>query len=151
MTIRRADERDRPALLRMAVRFIQETGYQAHTAVNLEQLGALVDYLLIAGAVWVLVDEAHDGAVVGMLGVALITHSISGLQTASEVAWWIDPEVRGGSAAVRMLAVAEAWALEVGAVQFQMIAPVASPVAALYRRRGFREVETVFQRQLVAA
>lgn len=145
--IRLATSADAPAIVAMALQFIRDTGYRAIVRPNPPQLETLVAFLLEHGAIFV-VDRG--GVLVGMMAVTVVVHPMSGEVTGSEVAWWLQPEARGGTAAIRMLAAGEAWALERGATSFEMIAPAASTVGELYRRRGYSEVETVFRRPLAA-
>lgn len=148
--LRRATSEDLAVLVRMAVRFICESSYRGLVLPNVRQLQKLVMFLLDHGGVFVAqLDGADD--VVGMFGVSVIPHVMSGELVAGEVAWWMEPEHRGGSASVRLLDAAERWAVEHGAVWFQMIAPAGNErLREFYRRRGYMEVETVFQRRLAA-
>lgn len=148
LRVRRATSRDVAACVRMAVRFIAESPYRGLVLPNVGQLQKLTELLLDHGAVFVAqVDGGGD--VVGMLGVSLIPHVMSGELVTSEAAWWMEPEYRLCSAGGRLLVAAERWALEQGAVWFQMIAPAGNErLRAFYRRRGYVEVETVFQLRL---
>lgn len=131
----------------MAVRFIAESPYRGLVIPNVGQLQRLVEFLLDHGGVFV--AQVDGGDVVGMIGASVIVHPIAGELVGSEVAWWMEPEHRGGSAGVRLLEAAERWAGAMGAVRFQMIAPAGDErVREFYRRRGYMEVETVFQREL---
>jgi GNAT superfamily N-acetyltransferase len=149
MRVRRATALDLGACVRMGLRFVTDTAYRGKVTANVGQLQLLVEFLLDHGAVFV--AQADGGDVVGMIGASVIVHPISGELTGSEVAWWVEPEYRGGLAGVRLVVAAEAWAREAGALRFQMIAPAGEVrVAELYRRRGYDEVETIFQRDLVS-
>lgn len=145
MSIRRATAADAPAVVRMGLQFLAETRYHGLLSPNVDQLSRLIGFLLEHGLVLVAVRE-H--AIVGMLLAHVGPHAISGELTGTEVAWWMDPAHRGGSAALRMLHQAEAWAVTQGAVRFQMIAPSDSTVGELYQRRGYEHVETIYQRAL---
>lgn len=147
MTIRTAHVGDLAVLVRMGLRFIATSSYRGTIPASAEQLGTLVAWLLDQGGIFVAVDDEGDEPI-GMLAATVIVHPMSGELVASEVAWWIEPEFRGGSAGLRLLAAAEAWARAQGATRFQMIAPAGSSVGALYRRRGYAELETTWQRPL---
>jgi GNAT superfamily N-acetyltransferase len=84
------------------------------------------------------------GTVVGMIGVVSFAHHLSGAAMVGEVAWWVDPEARGSGLA--LLRRAEQWARERGATAMQVAAPGGSDVGRLYERRGYRLVETTYQR-----
>jgi GNAT superfamily N-acetyltransferase len=124
---------------------VGETRYQGLITANAEQLERLIDFLLERGAVFV--AQAGE-VVVGMLAVSVAPHPMSADLVASEIAWWIEPERRGGSAAIRLLEAAEEWAADEGARSFQMIAPAGSTLGRFYARRGYEQVETVYQRAL---
>lgn len=148
--VRRGTSDDLAVLVRMAVRFITESSYRGLVMPNVGQLQVLVEHLLDHGAIFV--AQVDGGDVIGMIGASVIVHPIAGELVGSEVAWWMEPEHRGGSAGVRLLEAAERWAQGAGAVWFQMIAPAGAPrLREFYRRRGYVEVETVFQRQVAGA
>lgn len=148
--VRRATSEDLPALVRMAVRFVTESSYRGFLMPNVGQLQALSQFVLDHGAGFVAQVDGGDD-VVGMLGMSLVPHVMSGELVACEAAWWVEPEFRGGSAAVRLLSAAERWARESGAVWAEMIAPAGNDrLCAFYRRRGYLEVETVFRKKLAA-
>lgn len=83
---------------------------------------------------------------VGMIGVWVFDHPLSGDRVAGEVFWWVDPNQRGRTG-IRLWDAAETWARERGASAMQMIAPN-DRVARLYQTRGYRPLETVYQRSL---
>ena len=143
--IRQATSLDTPDLVRMGGRFLRETDYGQLIPFDAVALEAFVAQLLEAGVV--LVTERH-GALTGMLAAQVFQHPMSGELIGCESAWWVEPEHRGGFDAIRLLTAAERWAQTQGAVRFQMVAPKDSPVRSLYERRGYSEVETVYQRPL---
>jgi GNAT superfamily N-acetyltransferase len=86
-----------------------------------------------------------NGTLTGMIGLFIYNHPISGLATATEMFWWVEPTHRGHG--LRLLNLATAWAITHGAHELQMIAP--SPeVAQLYERLGYSLVETSYARNL---
>lgn len=149
MNVRVATLEDLPAIVRMAARFRGETAYAGHVDENLEQLEKLTRFLLEHGVVHV--AEKFGKAVVGMVAAMVVANLVDGVLTGTEVAWWVEPEYRGGTAGVRLLEAVEQWAAARGARRFQMIAPTANArVGELYRRRGYTEIETIWQRELAA-
>jgi len=149
--IRRARINDVGAIVRMGCRFIAESAYRGLLTPNPAQQERLTQQLLDNehAAVFV-VDVA--GEVVGMLGIALVVSPIAGELVGTEVAWWVDPEFRGGSAGVRLWAAAEQWAEDQGAIWIQMSAPAGNDVVRrMYRKAGYSELETTFQKRLRAA
>ena len=149
MTLRSATSADKADLVRMGLQFIAESGYRGLLTPNVECQERVVDVLLEQGGCWVV--EGSDGAVVGMLGIALTPLPVSGELTGVEMFWWLDPQWRGGTTAVRLLELGETWAFANGAVWLQMIQPIGNDrLAEFYRRRGFLALETTWQKRLAA-
>jgi GNAT superfamily N-acetyltransferase len=113
---------------------------------NPAQLEALATQLVTSPTSVVFVAEGKEG-VVGMIGLIRYVHHLTGACTVGEVMWWLDPEARGSGLA--LLKRAERWALETGATAIQMMASDAR-VGRLYERRGYRLVETTYQRPVTA-
>jgi RimJ/RimL family protein N-acetyltransferase len=143
VTIRRAVVEDVPRIAEMGARFI-DTEYPHALRFDAEQLAATTQRLMAHGLV--LVADAGDG-VVGMLALTTYQHPLSGDRIATEIVWWVDPEVRGGRAALQLFAAGEAWARAEGATHLQMIAP-SDKVGRFYERLGFAKLETHYQRAL---
>lgn len=128
----------------MGRRFIESSHYRAIVPDNPDQLRTTAAGLITSESGFVAVDD-RDGTLVGMIGILLFPHHLSGERIAGEVFWWVEPERRGGG--VRLMKRAEAWAKDHGAVRMQMIAPSA-PVGALYARLGYAPVEIAYERAL---
>lgn len=142
--IRAAKYNDIPRMVEMGTRFVAEH-YPNQLASKPEAMGKLVEQMIASDDALLLVSE--DVYVRGMIGIFLFHHPMSGELTASETFWWIDPESRGGGDGVRLMRDAENWARERGAVRMQMIAPD-DRVGEFYRRLGYGEVETTWQKEL---
>ena len=113
------------------------------------QVEATVTQLVTSPTATVFVAE-RDGLVIGMIGLMRYVHHASGLPTAGEVMWWVEPEARGRG--VALLTRAERWAAETGAQQIQMVAPATNArVGRLYERRGYRAIETSYQAPVTPA
>jgi GNAT superfamily N-acetyltransferase len=80
---------------------------------------------------------------VGMIGVHIFNHPMSGEKIGCEAFWWVEPEARGGG--LGLLKRGEAWLKAMGAKRIQMIAPN-ERVARLYRRRGYSKTEEHYQK-----
>lgn len=145
--IRDATPDDIPRLVEMGERFLTETVYRGRVTVNPVAMARTVGLLLASEVGAVFVSEQH-GTVVGMIGLLLFEHPITGELTASELFWWMDDRHRGGPDAIRLLRRGERWARELGAAKMHMIAPVGSGVGRLYQRCGYEELETAWQRDL---
>ncbi len=143
--IRHATEADVPRIVEMGQRFVASTAYATLISLNTEQLTGTTRDLLNNPDALVLLAE-KDGDVIGMLAAIRFNHPMSGQHIAQEVVWWVDPEHRG-TAGIRLLRAAEAWAVAGGAEVLQMIAP-SEKVGKFYAAVGYAPVETVFQRRL---
>lgn len=148
MTIRDATVADVPRLVTLG-RAQLAAVYGEAIADNPTQLEATATALVTGPLSAVFVAENGVG-VVGMLGMVRYAHPLSGVPTAGEVMWWMDPAARGGGLA--LLRRAERWAAELGAQQVQMIAPSANErVGRLYERRGYQSLETSYQASVTPA
>lgn len=146
MVIRPATVAEVPDLVLMGQHFLAQTPYQDVIADNPQQMQTLATQLLTCGAAGtILVAEDRGGALVGMIGLVVAPHFLSGELAAGEVFWWVEPEHRG--AGLRLLKAAEQWATDAGAVSLQMIAPD-DRLGALYARRGYQLVERSYLRKL---
>jgi GNAT superfamily N-acetyltransferase len=144
MTIRPATEQDVPDVVTLGQQFLATSHYADVIPENLGQMAVLAECLIKDGGLFV--AEGRGGDLVGMIGLMTFTHHLSGLLTAGEVFWYVQPSARG-TAGVRLLKRAEEWARSRGAVALQMIAPD-ERVASFYDRCGYTEVEIGFMRTL---
>lgn len=144
--IRAATLADLPALVAMGRRFCAASSYGEAWRENVPAMEALLTRLITGPASVVLVADRAD-APVAMLGLLVYPHHVSGVWTAGETVWWVEPEARG--IGLRLLRAGERWAAEAGAEQMQMVAPVSDDRArlgAVYTRRGYRAIETTYSR-----
>lgn len=138
--VRVADDDDLAAIVRMGARFLSEGPYPREVA-DTAVLERFVRHLLEHGYV-----TCSDK---GMLLGQSFVNPITGELTAAEIAWWVEPEHRKGSRdALRLLMAFEAWARDKEATLIQMIAPVGTPLGRLYARRGYSELETIWQKRI---
>lgn len=142
--VRPADGDDVPDAVRMGLAF--RAKFAPHLRENPAQMETIALWL-IGGGGRLFVAEV-DGAVVGMLGLALITHPLSGDRYASELFWWVDPGTPPGTG-LRLLATAERWAKEQGALAVHMVALASNQgVDRIYERRGYVPRDTTWERTL---
>lgn len=131
----------------MALRFLAESQYHGTVKPDVDHLAHFIAWLLEHGLLLVL---DVDGCIAGMFGAAIVPHMFSGELTANEVVWWVDPEYRGGSHALRMLRWFDEWAADRGAKRQQMVAPFGEArLHDVYQRLGYAPLETVYQRELL--
>lgn len=142
--IRPATSEDIPRIVAMGLTFLRASSYRSIFLENAEQIAALATRLIGSPDGDVLLVE-RDAQVVGMIGMVVFDHFISGQRTASEVVYWVDEAARG--AGVRLLRAAEQWAKTHDAVLMQMISPEPR-VDLLYQRLGYAQIERIFQRTL---
>lgn len=128
----------------MGARFI-DTEYPGAIRFDPPALAALTRSLIDGGGAVFVVEK--DGGLVGMMALTTYVHPMSGDTIATEIVWWMDPEARGGRAALKLFSAGEAWARSKGATKFQMIAP-SDKVGAFYERLGFERIEVHYQRSL---
>ena len=143
VTIRPATHHDRHAIVRMGVEFHKGSPYKGHFLLSPQQCLTTVDWLLAHGAVFV---AERDEELVGMIGVAVTPHLMSGELTCGEVFWWVDPKARGG-VGLRLLRQAQTWGQEQGATVMTMVAPDPR-VEKLYERLKFRRIESAWAKEL---
>lgn len=145
--IRQADESDVTALVAMGLHFQNTTDYAEHLRATEETLTTVVGHLL-SNPNAVIFVAVNGTRLIGMIASTLYTQPMSGECIGSEICWWMEPDSRGGRIAIRLLRTAETWALNRGAVIFQMMAPNAS-IGSLYERLDYVPIETHYQRRLV--
>jgi hypothetical protein len=148
VTIRPADELDMDQLVAMSQKFHESTTYKDAFLFNEEHVRKTLGWIFVNGLVFVAQQNGPTsvpGALVGMIGVVIVPHLVSGLPTASEVFWWVEPDARG--VGLRLLRAAEGWAKENGAMVMQLVAP-SSRAEQLYTRLDYRRLESLFQRRL---
>lgn len=150
--IRAAVLEDVEAIVGLGLCFMRETVYGQVFPENVQTMTAFVRGLIETpeqGAIFV---AERDGSLVGMLGLCAYTHPMFGVPCVIETFWYVDPAVRGGSTAIRLMSEAERWARERGAQVLQMVAPFgAAAVCGIYRKLGYVPVESSWQKRLVEA
>lgn len=150
--IREATLDDAPRLVEMATRFLLETRYGAmfDNRATPVTIGGLVEQVLRFGAIFVAevtvpyADGSSETKLIGMLAIVVVPHPLTGLAYADEIAWWVEPEHRGGSIGPHILRSAETWARQKGANMVKLVAPAGSRVGTFYERVGYQAVETAF-------
>ena len=144
--IREATVDDVPSLVEMGARFIAETVYRNHVAINPRALANLMLMLIDSSGGAVFVSEL-DGKPVGMIGAQVYPHPMSMEFIGAELFWWVEPDARGKGSGIKLLKKAEEWADERGAVRMQMIAPN-DKVGRVYAALGYTKIEEQYQRDI---
>lgn len=142
--IRAATEADTPRLVEMALRFIMETPYRVFPTTP-AALSWIVRVVLEHGAAFVAEDDGH---LVGMIGVVVTPHPLTGERFCDEVVWWVEPEHRSLRTGPALLHRIESWAVTNDVHLIRMIAPNRSGVGDFYERCGYVPVETSYIKRL---
>ena len=143
-TVRPASSVDLDTLVTMAQHFVEQTEYRATVPSDAAHLRGVAERLLEAGVVFV--AESEEG-VVGMLAGLVFPHYLTGIVTASETAWWVEPTARGTTTGRDLLRAFEAWAREHGATRLELGSRDAR-LDRFYTRLGYAPVERVFAKEL---
>ena len=142
--IRRATIEDVPAMIDGAGRIARLSEFQKVT-IDPETVARVAAGLTEQPNTIALVAE-RDRQLVGVIGLHLYAHLMSGALHAAQVCWWVDLDHRDGLG-IQLLEAGEQWARDRGVEQLQMIAPTAR-YAPLFERRGYRAVGHVFELEL---
>ncbi len=145
MTIRDAVIGDVPRIVEMGQHFLRASRYADQITENPAQFGKMATTCIESPDGVVLLAEARSGHVVGMLGLLIFAHPLSGQRTAGEICWWVEPSARGTG--VQLLKAAEGWATTHGAETLQMVAPT-DQVATIYERYGYTLSEVAYVKAL---
>ncbi len=118
--------------------------------VFLDTFGALVESG--RGIVLASFDAQGDNkTITGALGGVLAPSPFNGQLMAIEMFWFVLPEYRGRSDALRLFSAFEDWAVEVNADMISMIHLLAlapDKLEKLYRRRGYTPIEVNYIKEL---
>lgn len=110
----------------------------------------LAEFMAHPNALILLLDDGTEA--VGGLGAFCAPHFLFlRPMMATELFWWVEPDYRGGTAALRLLDYYEQWAAAkgCGVVTFSMFAGD-EKLRRLLDRRGFRHCECAFAKDVVA-
>ncbi len=144
MTVRDAGEADLERVFEMGVAFlVSAPDYSAIVEWTPEKVEELTRFLVLGDTNRVLVLERADGAIVGMLAIAITANLWGNGTIAEEVAWWVEPGHRGRSG-LKLLGVGEDWARQEGALVLRMVAPRGSQIGTVYERRGYIPLESIY-------
>lgn len=144
--LREAVAADVPRLQAMFAQFVDSTQYAKYVGNDPAYSSGLLERLIANddGAIFV---AEREGLVIGMLGLLVFQHPMSGRRVATEAFWWLDPNHRGYG--VYLLRRGERWAKRQGAQTLSLMAPADKPrVAEIYEAIGYERVEITFQKDL---
>lgn len=145
MLIRVATADDLDTILDMGERFIAFGPHGKYVNADRAQLRAGVAAFMQAG---VILLAQSDGRTVGMLACAVSPMWFAPhVLVAHELAWWVDEEARGSSAAMRLVMAYQAWAREVGAhvvTMSQLVAVNGEQVGRMLTKLGYEPSEMTY-------
>lgn len=148
MIVRRATAFDTERIVEMGAAFYAGTHYARTVPYDETSIAALAQWLREQH---ILLVAQHDGEVIGMLGLVVAPHPFNmRYRTANEAAFYVDPDARGGRAALALLQHGEQAARAAGASVLQMIHMHDSPPVAgrLYQHAGYFHSETCYSKDL---
>lgn len=144
--IRRATLADVDAIVAMGICFQATTTYAQHLRTTPETLTQLA-VSIIGNPEAVIFLAETDAGIVGMIAATLYTHIMSGERIGTEICWWMNPDARGGRTAWRLVRAAEQWAIDGGAVVFQMMAPT-EKVGRFYETLDYELIERHYMKRV---
>lgn len=156
MIVRPATEADIPRIVEMARRFYPESPYPPLYGPMADQQSAGLALVAMNGygdtidpGVMLVAEDGDQ--IVGMVCLSADRATFNpAVRTTNELVFWVEPEHRGGMAAVRLLKAAEAEAKAKGFEVNRMAVLSSSPAqaAALYERMGYVQTETYYSKRL---
>lgn len=145
LDIRLMTKNDFPRVVPLLEDFVTFSSYDlpfdvSHVESTFNSLADSEDALLL-----VLVDTDDDD-VCGIFGAVVNVHLYSPVKVASELVWWVKPEVRGRKESLKMLRAFEYWARNVKAADFVSMSSLSvnQSVSKIYQRYGYKEAETAW-------
>lgn len=147
--VRYATADDVPQLAILAGHFLRESTYAAMLPFDEDGIKLALSNMVANGVV--LVAERNGVAVGFLAGIMSAVWFCPSATVATEMAWWVSPDVRGGSpAAVRLVREFERWAGEHNAdyVVMSDIVTLDSPAASMLSRMGYHTVERSHLKEL---
>jgi len=149
-TIRPADRVNLPALLRLAHALHDEAPNMRGVPLDDERTIANFSALVDAGLA--VIAQGADGAIAGFMLFDVGFHQWTGERMAKEEGLYVAPASRGRMLANRLIAAAEARAMQEGAILFHAgtwTGTATEAACAVYARAGFADVGRQFRKRLV--
>lgn len=146
--IRRAVETDWPRIHAMAEQFYMMTENAKTVPADYATMYDLFSMLQREGFIYV---ADMEGEAVAMLGCLVSPHMLnSNHLVATEIMWWVEPEHRRSTLAAELMNHAEAEAGERGCTLITMtkLAQSSEVVDRIYVRRGYRNAEAAYVKEL---
>jgi len=146
--IRPATREDVPRIVEMAEQFYATTSYPGFAPLEKVSAAGLAIITMEHG---VLLAVEHEGYVCGMVSLSFepFTFNVNVL-VANEIAWWLDPEVRGLGIATELLASMEdaCRAKGINVIRMALMANSPAQAAAIYERMGYVHTDSHYMKVL---
>jgi GNAT superfamily N-acetyltransferase len=143
--IRHATAADIEALVALGREIAAQSEFQRDVVPDEATMRALAERFAEGDTVTALVAEEAHG-LVGVLGLALFPHLVSGALQAAQLCWWVTPAARG-TVGPALLTAAEEWARAGGVQALHMAAPT-DRYGRLFAHRGYAPDVTTYVRTL---
>lgn len=149
-TIRPATVDDLARIVELGLRFWQEGPYHDQP-VNRPASAQFAMNLISSTNGKILVGE-KDGTIVGVIAFVVTPHFFTGVLTATELIWYVEPEHRPGGIAMKIKWAAEKEAFYMGAGKMQFTGPLEEdgsvPTGNIYKRYGYKPMEVGYEKEL---
>lgn len=146
MTLKLATEADFPAILDMAMKFAQASPYKDFP-IEEEKVAALLQTLLHDKNKTIVVLYIQNDKPVGMIAGMISEMLFNREMVASELIWWVNPEVRSRKT-LSLKEAYEYWAKRVGAKYIQMTNLNDDKITRYYERTGYVLTEKSFLKKV---
>ena len=154
MSLRLATTEDVDVVLRFALDFYKASPYKLMRFDRRKATEFLCSVIHSGHTIGLALIALEDSKPVGILIGVQAEPVFSGVEMATELAWWVDPECRDRSAGRLMLDAYEDWALRVGCSYVQVASLVdLSPVELeeFYKSRHYVQAENSFMKVIKIA
>lgn len=145
-TVRTAEAGDKLIFAFLADAFLKESGYSL--TMNPDKLLANFDHSLSVPDIEIFFLEV-DGSVVGMLVGAISQPLFSDDRMATELAWYITPEKRGGREAFHLINAYEEWAESQDCSYVTMVdIDTLNSLEKVYTKKGYTLTEKTYVKEI---
>jgi len=139
-------------IISMSESFAHNSPYEGIISVDTNKIAKVIRGILDGDkSQSIIILYLKDEVPVGMIIGSASETNISFDKMAHELIWWIEPEHRGGRAAIELFQAFEFWAKKVGCtlVQVSLVETEHAPkVEKIYSRFGYRQTERAFFKEL---
>ena len=148
--IRKANPFDMPALIEMMRGYVAEAPMEALKDINLHNQAHVEALMMgmIAGKGFIFIDDKNRGFIAATIINNVWCPSITELH---ELAWWVNPDFRGGTVGGRLWKMFDLIAqemLDTGRVQIICSSVIADSPKIDYKKRGYKLMQKTYFKEL---